>query len=357
MKSISTIMLFFCSAMLSHSATSNETSTSEPQVAKLLSATVLAEPIKRVPPKYPKSAARKSQEGWVQMSFVVNEEGEVIDPLIEDSSGIKSLEKSAMKAIKKWQYKPAMQDGKPIQQCHNRVQLDYRLDGQLGVRPKFLSQYKSISKAIESNNLDDAGSKLAAINEKKMWNMKETGWYWMLESEYARAVKDDKRELAALDRVFSSSLVQKDIGKQMYVFLRERQFTLLVNQTQYPSALEVFAKLREISDIEETIEHLSPYVTQIQNLLNSDKPISRQGEIKDKGIWFHSLSRNQFTLTDIQGELEQLDIRCDNKRSVYTVEDGSVFKIPAKWGNCRVVVEGENSSTFTVIELANETAP
>ncbi len=47
-----------------------------------------ARPIEQTPPKYPKSAQRRDQEGWVDVSYVVQPDGAVTDPIVDDSSGI-----------------------------------------------------------------------------------------------------------------------------------------------------------------------------------------------------------------------------------------------------------------------------
>lgn len=52
----------------------------------------------RVAPRYPINQARNGQEGWVQLSFVIDEQGNVIDPFVVDSSGIKGFEKAALNA-------------------------------------------------------------------------------------------------------------------------------------------------------------------------------------------------------------------------------------------------------------------
>ena len=46
---------------------------------KRISAFTPAAPLERVDPKYPSSAARKGREGWVRLSYVIDEEGRVKD--------------------------------------------------------------------------------------------------------------------------------------------------------------------------------------------------------------------------------------------------------------------------------------
>jgi TonB family protein len=63
------------------------------------------------------------------VSYVINKEGNLIAPVVTDSSGIVNFESEALKAMKKWKFKPAKQNGEAIQQCDLEVQLDFKLNG------------------------------------------------------------------------------------------------------------------------------------------------------------------------------------------------------------------------------------
>ena len=103
-----------------------------------------ATPLERVDPRYPSSAARKGREGWVRLSYVIDEEGRVKDPVVEDFFGSPSFKRSALSAVKKWQYNPAIKDGEPTQQCHQAVQMDFALVGKTGATRKFIKAYKNV---------------------------------------------------------------------------------------------------------------------------------------------------------------------------------------------------------------------
>ena len=74
------------------------------EISQHLSTIVIPDPLKRVNPKYPMTAARQGRKGWAIFSFVINEDGNVADVILKDSSGSKDITKAAKKAIKKWHY-------------------------------------------------------------------------------------------------------------------------------------------------------------------------------------------------------------------------------------------------------------
>ncbi|WP_286271972.1 energy transducer TonB [Thalassotalea hakodatensis] len=88
-----------------------------------------AAPIVRINPKYPMQAARDGIEGWVILSFTINEIGGVEDVEVIDAEPKRVFNKEARRALRKWKYKPKVVDGKPIKQPGLTVQLDFKMDG------------------------------------------------------------------------------------------------------------------------------------------------------------------------------------------------------------------------------------
>lgn len=87
-----------------------------------------ATPIVRIEPRYPIQAARDGTEGWVQLSFTINEVGGVEDVEVIDAEPKRVFDREARRALQKWKYKPNIVDGKPTKQYNMKVQLDFKLD-------------------------------------------------------------------------------------------------------------------------------------------------------------------------------------------------------------------------------------
>lgn len=87
-----------------------------------------ATPIVRIEPKYPVQAARDGKEGWVKLSFTINEVGGVEDVKVLDADPKRVFDREARRALGKWKYKPKIEDGKPMKQFGLTVQLDFKLD-------------------------------------------------------------------------------------------------------------------------------------------------------------------------------------------------------------------------------------
>jgi protein TonB len=88
-----------------------------------------AKPIVQVPPLYPPEAARRGIEGWVKLSFSIDQTGSVTNVQVMESEPVRVFDRSAIKALKKWRYKAKFVDGMPVIQDNLQVKLDFTLEG------------------------------------------------------------------------------------------------------------------------------------------------------------------------------------------------------------------------------------
>ena len=61
--------------------------------------------------------------------------------MVEDSSGVKSLERAALASVRTWTYKPATRDGEPVEQSIVHSQIKFTVDGQTGASKPFQNVY------------------------------------------------------------------------------------------------------------------------------------------------------------------------------------------------------------------------
>jgi TonB family protein len=72
--------------------------------------------VKSVTPEYPPKAQRRQIEGYVDLHFTVNESGEVGDISVAKAEPADMFEEAAMRALRKWKFKPLMIDGEAASQ-------------------------------------------------------------------------------------------------------------------------------------------------------------------------------------------------------------------------------------------------
>lgn len=85
-------------------------------------------PVVRVPPKYPKKAAMQGIEGWVKLSFSIDQLGAVTDVAVLESNPARIFNRAATAALKKWKYKPQLVEGEAMKQTGQVIVLEFNLD-------------------------------------------------------------------------------------------------------------------------------------------------------------------------------------------------------------------------------------
>lgn len=84
-------------------------------------------PIVRVDPSYPIDAARDGIEGYVRLSFSVNQLGSVTDIVVIESSPKRMFDREAKRALAKWKYRPKVHNGDALIQTGLSVVLEFTL--------------------------------------------------------------------------------------------------------------------------------------------------------------------------------------------------------------------------------------
>jgi protein TonB len=85
-------------------------------------------PLVRVPPQYPIRASERGIEGYVDIRFTISPAGTVKDAVVIRAKPKGVFNRSALKAIKKWKYKPKVENGVPVERPGIEVRLSFDLD-------------------------------------------------------------------------------------------------------------------------------------------------------------------------------------------------------------------------------------
>jgi protein TonB len=87
------------------------------------------QPLARIQPEYPAQAFRAREEGTVVVRVDIDASGTPTNADIARRSGSRELDRAAVDAVRKWQFKPALRDGKAIASTVE-VPVEFRLDRQ-----------------------------------------------------------------------------------------------------------------------------------------------------------------------------------------------------------------------------------
>ncbi len=85
-------------------------------------------PLVRMEPRYPRRALQRGIEGFVDLEFTISETGNVEDARVVNAEPGHIFDGAALRAIKKWKYKPMVVDGKPVKRHGVTVTLEFELE-------------------------------------------------------------------------------------------------------------------------------------------------------------------------------------------------------------------------------------
>lgn len=85
-------------------------------------------PLVRVQPLYPPAAAERRIEGWVKLRFTISTTGAVRSPQVIDADPGGIFDRAAIQAIRKWKYKPRVENGVPVETRGVKVKLSFKLE-------------------------------------------------------------------------------------------------------------------------------------------------------------------------------------------------------------------------------------
>jgi len=80
------------------------------------------------PPLYPMRASTRGIEGWVVVEFTITETGSVEDAHVVQADPPRVFDSAAVKAIRRWKYKPKVTGGKPVAQVGVRTLISFELE-------------------------------------------------------------------------------------------------------------------------------------------------------------------------------------------------------------------------------------
>lgn len=85
-------------------------------------------PLVRIQPTYPRAAAQRRLEGWVQLEFDISTTGAVLNARVVKSKPPNIFDRAALQAIAKWKYKPKIVNGVPTITRGVQVKLTFKLE-------------------------------------------------------------------------------------------------------------------------------------------------------------------------------------------------------------------------------------
>jgi TonB family protein len=345
-----------------------------------------------VRPEYPFIGRQADNEAVVVISYVIQDDGAVVDPVIEYSSGSKLFENEALKALQERKYRPATYGGKPVIQsvedekfvfqkpashpdntdfgasfaaesCRSYSGMSsmggygestgFACDGGYSRMPRYKfglgKKYSKIMKLINHGKIEKAEKNISKITKQSRKRLRDDQLYWLLKTNFYIATKNEKELLNSLENV--AVLGSEYTGAETYLSVLQDMYTLRVKSGRFRAALDTYNVIADTKDSTQILFDIEESKRKVEELIESEKPVSIHAGIENKEFWRHRLMRNRFAISDIDGNLDKIDIRCKYHRQVVTINESNVYDIYNSVNACTIYVYGKTGSRFTLHEL------
>lgn len=84
-------------------------------------------PLVRIEPNYPERALSRGIEGWVLLEFSITPQGTVKDVSVVDSDPPRIFDRAAERAVRKWKYRPRIEDGEAVTRTGVQIVLTFKM--------------------------------------------------------------------------------------------------------------------------------------------------------------------------------------------------------------------------------------
>lgn len=85
-------------------------------------------PLFQAQPNYPMGPASQGIEGWVLLQYDVDTSGTLSNIKVVDAQPRRTFDREAVAALKKWKFRPAMDNGQPMSVKGQTVKIEFNLE-------------------------------------------------------------------------------------------------------------------------------------------------------------------------------------------------------------------------------------
>jgi len=294
-------------------------------------------------------------DGFVAIRLTVTADGHVKDPVLLKLVGPEGFGRTALEDVKTWEYEPATADGVPVERPNWYVELTYATWGGIqGARKEIYSAYGHARDFLAEGKTAEVEATLLPILAKPLLSFYERSIVSLLLSS-SYALKKDY--LTARDYAEDATLLD---GRFLDSPARQMAFRQRIRMEaaagHFGEALQWYEKLKNLKKGIADDDPDTKLIERVKARLAAPDPIRVPGRISTTGMlfmWQHTLVRRQFAIPEINGKLDQVQLECDQKKTISPVSTKAEWHIPKSWSGCLAIVTGDPGTTFVFVE-ANE---
>ena len=153
-----------------------------------------------------------------------------------------------------------------------------------------------------------------------------------------------------MERAVSGSGQERFFEAGSYIAFLFHLFVLQVNHSYYREALDTAYDLADLEGTSDLMGQINPTIEQIKSLRLNDSLIFTKGAINNINGWSIGLVKNTFLFSEVEGEIDELKLRCSKKYVFLEYLEDKIYQIPKSYGWCDLSVIGTPETQFELVQ-------
>lgn len=305
---------------------------------------------------YPASEGSMARTGRVSVSFMVDKDGKPFEVMVEQANNPKFI-KATIKSILAGKYEPATLNGVPVEAHIRSVE-------------RFNIGYNSRSGSVSTKNMNKYLKLFNAEIKREDPDQKSLSKYLKRMAGTKHGSQQAQRFLSYNRYVYA--LKFGNIGDQIdaarevilsanegglvraYPQVRLDLVGLLLNAGRLGEAWIEYSEARRALQGDyrsNLIDSYAEKISQIEQIIGSDKAFARGVQIGHLGYTFVPLVKSSFSFDEIDGKIDTLKLRCKRKFTELAFKAGEAYTIPRAWGFCQLQLLGEQNASANLTQF------
>lgn len=295
----------------------------------------------------------KGEEGWVIVNFMVDEEGQAFEPMVVDSMGDDQFIDAALTALDDSTFSPASVSGMPITSSKT-LRYTFVLEGhEDGARPAFVSRLSRLTRFINDDEQDSARAELERLEEDGAHSLYEDAYLNLARYYYAVRYGSPVDQMTFLGRALffdDADSYETYLPENAALKLWPQLFVLQAQNRWFAEALDTYEIIAHIG-ADDAEAALADAASHIRELAADDTSYAVSARTNPSGSWSIVLFKDEFYLTNLEANIGELKLRCDQRYVFFDFEADTQYKIPPQFGRCELEVLGDANAGFDLVQL------
>ena len=296
------------------------------------------------------------REGFYITRYTVKADGSVADVEVLGGYTNSFTEQMIPDVVGKWTFEPGTHNGEAVDFLNQRSILRARISLEPGISPEVKEKVDDITELVAEGDYKKALRDIDRLLVREPRSIFDYALLQDLKASMHAALEENFAALAASKMATLS--VRGANGEEEYLLTPEvlepalrRRFIFAVTARQYAEALRAYELLEGRFEIAQD-DVIREQAAQVRALVESPDPLISLASLGEEGSWSYVPSRRIFTVSDIDGRLRRIQVRCQRQNLELDYQENVDWTLPESLGACELEFQGGKDTRFTLYEFS-----